>query len=48
MLQPKEVKSIDLKGIYAILLKRKWLIVGPLVVITCIAYGGTFLLKPNY
>ena len=48
MLQPKEVKSIDLKGIYAILLKRKWLIVGPLVVITCIAYGGTFLLKPKY
>ncbi len=48
MLQPKEVKSIDLKDIFAIILKRKWLIVGPLVVITAMAYGGTFLLKPKY
>jgi uncharacterized protein involved in exopolysaccharide biosynthesis len=48
MLQPKEVKSIDLKDIFAIILKRKWLIVGPLVVISAMAYGGTFLLKPKY
>ncbi|MEA3296669.1 MAG: Wzz/FepE/Etk N-terminal domain-containing protein [candidate division Zixibacteria bacterium] len=44
----KERKAIDVREIFALLLKRKWLIIIPLILVTAVAYGGSFLLTPLY
>ncbi|MCK4856593.1 MAG: hypothetical protein KAT58_01350 [candidate division Zixibacteria bacterium] len=41
-------KAIDIKEITAIILRRKWLLILPLMVITGLAYGSSYLLKPEY
>ena len=41
-------KPIDLKEIAAAVLRRKWLLILPLIVVTGLAYGGSFLLQPKY
>jgi uncharacterized protein involved in exopolysaccharide biosynthesis len=40
--------SIDIKDVLAIVLKRKWLIVIPLLLVTVAAYAGSYLLTPIY
>ena len=47
MAQSKE-QSINLKQIIGILLKRKWLIIIPIIVVGGLAYGATYLLEPEY
>lgn len=39
---------IDLKETAAIVFRRKWLLILPLFIISGLAYGGSFLLKPKY
>jgi len=41
-------KSIDIKEVKAIILRRKWLIILPLIIVTGLAYGGSHSLKPEY
>ena len=41
-------KAIDIKEITAIILRRKWLLILPLIVITGLAYGSSYMLKPEY
>lgn len=40
--------TIELKDILAILRRRKWLIILPLILVTAIAFGGTYLLEERY
>jgi len=48
MSSKSEDKAINVKDVLAIVLKRKWLIVIPLVLVTVAAYGGSYLLTPIY
>jgi uncharacterized protein involved in exopolysaccharide biosynthesis len=41
-------KTINVKEITTIILRRKWLLILPLIVVTGLAYGGSYLLKPQY
>jgi tyrosine-protein kinase Etk/Wzc len=41
-------KPLDLKEIMAVLWRRKWLLILPMIVVTGLAFGGTYLLKPKY
>ncbi|RKX28459.1 MAG: hypothetical protein DRP47_04275 [Candidatus Zixiibacteriota bacterium] len=41
-------KSIKIRDIISIAVKRKWLIILPLIVVTGFAYGGTYFLKPRF
>ncbi len=43
-----EGKSIDVVEIFRIALKRKWLIIAPLILVTAVAYGTSFVLDPIY
>ncbi|UCD63390.1 MAG: hypothetical protein JSW34_11660 [Candidatus Zixiibacteriota bacterium] len=45
---PNEVKHIDIRELLAIALRRKWLVVLPVVIITAVAYGSTYFLQPKY
>ncbi len=47
MQSPRE-KSVNIKDIFAILLKRKWLVISPIVIVTGLAFGATYLLTPEY
>lgn len=40
--------AINLKDITAIIFRRKWLLILPLIVVTGLAYGGSRMLKPKY
>jgi len=44
----KETKSLDIRQIVAIVFKRKWLIIVPLILVSGFAYGATFFLTPEY
>jgi len=44
----KTAKPIDLREIVAIVVRRKWLIVLPLVLITAVSYASTYFLVPKY
>jgi uncharacterized protein involved in exopolysaccharide biosynthesis len=48
MTTQKPAKQIDLREILGILLKRKWLIILPLVIITAVTYASTYFLVPKY
>ncbi len=47
-MEPKEEKSVDIRELLAVVLKRKWLIIIPLILTTVAGYGTTFLLTPEY
>ena len=44
---PRE-KAIDIKEITGVVLRRKWLLIIPLIVVTGLAYGSSYLLEPEY
>jgi len=41
-------KTINVRDILSIAMKRKWLVILPLIIVTCFSYGATYLLKPKY
>ncbi len=41
-------QTIDVKEITAILLRRKWLLILPIVLVTALVFGGSYLLQPKY
>lgn len=41
-------KQVNLRDIWQILLKRKWLLILPFFLVVAISYGGTYLMKPKY
>ncbi len=41
-------KAIDIKEIVAILFRRKWLLILPLILVTGLAYGSSYFIKPKY
>ncbi|MDH4035195.1 MAG: Wzz/FepE/Etk N-terminal domain-containing protein, partial [candidate division Zixibacteria bacterium] len=47
-MERKEEKSVDIRELLAVVLKRKWLVVIPLILATAAGYGTTFLLTPEY
>lgn len=47
-MERKEEKSVDIRELLAVVLKRKWLIIIPLILATAAGYGTTFLLTPQY
>ncbi|MFQ5498112.1 MAG: GumC family protein [Candidatus Zixiibacteriota bacterium] len=44
----EQATSIELREIVSIVLKRKWLLIIPLVLVAAIAYGGSMFLVPKY
>lgn len=48
MLKPKQVKPIDIREIFTILRKRKWMIIIPVIIITAMAYVATYFIPPKY
>ena len=48
MTTQKPAKQIDLREILGIFLKRKWLVILPLVIITAVTYASTYYLVPKY
>ncbi len=48
MLKPKPVQSLDIREILSILIKRKWLVIIPVILVTAIAYGSTYFMAPKY
>ncbi|UCE24763.1 MAG: hypothetical protein JSU74_01560 [Candidatus Zixiibacteriota bacterium] len=48
MAKPKTAKPLDLRELLAILARRKWLIILPLVIITGVSYVSTYFLVPKY
>ncbi len=47
MRAPSE-KTISIKDIIGVVLKRKWLVIIPLIIVAGLAYGSTYLLTPEY
>jgi capsular polysaccharide biosynthesis protein len=47
-MERKEEKSVGIRELLAVVLKRKWLIIIPLILATASGYGTTFLLTPKY
>ncbi|MCK4462354.1 MAG: hypothetical protein KAW46_11160 [candidate division Zixibacteria bacterium] len=47
-MEHKEEKSVDIREILAVVLKRKWLIIIPLILATAAGYGSSLLLTPMY
>ncbi len=47
-LKPKQIKPVELKQIIAAVFRRKWLIILPVLIVTGLAYAGTYLLQPTY
>ncbi|HWR84181.1 MAG TPA: Wzz/FepE/Etk N-terminal domain-containing protein [Candidatus Deferrimicrobium sp.] len=45
---PNAEKAIDVKDLTAVILRRRWLLIIPLIVVTGLAYGGSYLLQPKY
>ena len=39
-MEPKEEKSVDIRELLAVVLKRKWLIIIPLILATAAGYGS--------
>ena len=48
MKKPSGEQTIGLRDIVTIVLKRKWLVILPLIAVTGLAWGATYLLKPEY
>ena len=47
-LKPKQIKPVELKQILSSISRRKWLILLPVIIVTGLAYAGTYLLRPSY
>lgn len=47
-MERKEEKSVDIRELLAVVMKRKWLVIIPLILTTAAGYGTTFLLTPEY
>jgi len=41
-------KQINLREIWQVLIKRKWLMIIPLLLVIGISYGGSYLIEPKY
>jgi succinoglycan biosynthesis transport protein ExoP len=41
-------KQVDLREIWQVVIKRKWLLMLPFFLVVAISYGGTYLMKPKY
>jgi len=41
-------KSINLRELVRVALKRKWMIIVPMILVTAVAYGGSLLMTPRY
>ena len=41
-------KQINLREIWQVLMKRKWLMILPLLLVIAISYGGSYLIEPKY
>ncbi|UCG61994.1 MAG: hypothetical protein JSV52_01515 [Candidatus Zixiibacteriota bacterium] len=48
MTKPKSTKQIDLREVLAIVRRRKWLVILPLVIITAVSFASTYFLEPKY
>lgn len=48
MTDEKVTKPLDLREIVSIVVRRKWLIILPLVLITIVSYSATYFLEPQY
>jgi uncharacterized protein involved in exopolysaccharide biosynthesis len=48
MEKKEQVKQVDLREIVAIIIRRKWLIILPVIVITVVAYASTYFLEPKF
>ncbi|MBU8932730.1 MAG: hypothetical protein KOO62_01865 [candidate division Zixibacteria bacterium] len=44
----KREKSVNVRDIISVIVKRKWLVIVPLIIVTAIAYGVTYFLAPKY
>ena len=41
-------KAVNIRDIVSIAMKRKWLVIIPIIIVTCLAYGATYFLIPKY
>ncbi len=47
-MQPKEQRTIEIKDVLSVALRRKWLIILPILLVTGLTFGGTFLLEERF
>jgi uncharacterized protein involved in exopolysaccharide biosynthesis len=48
MVDTTRITTLDIKDVLAIVRRRKWLIILPLILVTLIAFGGSYLLTKQY
>lgn len=48
MAESKLESTVEIRDILSIVLRRKWLILGPIVLITIMAYAGSYLIEKRY
>jgi polysaccharide biosynthesis transport protein len=48
MEENKHRKTIEISDVFAIAWKRKWLIVLPMLIVTAIAFAGSYMITPEY
>ena len=41
-------KTVNIRDLASIAMKRKWLVILPLIIVTCLSYGATYVLNPKY
>ena len=46
--EPKQLRSLNFRSIVTIIKRRKWLLILPVIIVSGMAYGGTYLLTPMY
>ncbi len=48
MAEKTKITTLDIKDVLAIIRRRKWLIILPILLVTLIAFGGSYLLEKRY
>ncbi|MDH4156535.1 MAG: Wzz/FepE/Etk N-terminal domain-containing protein [candidate division Zixibacteria bacterium] len=48
MPEAREEKTFNVREVLTIAMKRKWLVVFPIIIVTAIAYGSSFMMTPEY
>jgi len=48
MEDPSQGKSINFREVLAVVFKHKLLMILPLIIVTAIAYGSSFMIDPQY
>jgi succinoglycan biosynthesis transport protein ExoP len=48
MAESTKITTLDIKDVLAIVRRRKWLIVLPLILVTAVAFGGSYFLTKQY